>query len=146
MEIQFRRIVRAREVGIATIRPGCRSRALPRRERPRTDRLDLSTVLVRVELGAGNRLFIRGQGGPLSWEYGQPLTTVEPGTLIWSCLGPADSFEFQLLLDDEVWERGRPHQLGRGQTICVSPDFEWPEMPRVARPCQMSSSRRAVAR
>jgi hypothetical protein len=42
--------------------------------------------------------------------------------------------EFQLLLDDMIWERSQPHFLQPGHTIHISPNFEWPEIPRVSSP------------
>jgi hypothetical protein len=90
-----------------------------------------------MELGSSNRLFIRGEGGPLSWQVGQSLTLIEPGTLIWSYIGPEQRLQFHLLLDDEVWDRGEPHVLNGGETTCLTPDFDWPEMPRVTLPPQL---------
>lgn len=91
-------------------------------------------VLANVELGAHNALFIRGQGGGLSWDYGQPFTRLGNETWIWSGDARADRLEFQLLLNDEVWERARAHILEPGSSIELAPDFEWPEIPRTCPP------------
>jgi hypothetical protein len=97
-------------------------------------------VLVHLELGTNNAVFIRGQGGGLNWEAGQALTQLEQGTWIWWTDLKSESVEFQLLLDDLVWERGHPHVLEPGHTIHISPDFEWPEIPRVSSACHSVQS------
>jgi hypothetical protein len=91
-----------------------------------------SAVIVVVEVGAYHELFIRGHGGSLTWNQGQPLARVESGLWVWSTEAVATEFEFQVLLDDEVWERAEPHRLDAGSTVHVTPDFEWPEIPRSA--------------
>ncbi len=87
---------------------------------------------VNLDLGCDNAIFIRGQGGGLSWDRGQPLTLVDAQTWVWSPDDRKDKLEFQLLLDDEVWERGQKHVLEPGDSIELTPDFEWPDMPRTA--------------
>ena len=88
-------------------------------------------VVVDLELGTNDAVFIRGKGGGLSWDRGQPLTCVGSGTWAWSPRS-ADKLEFQLLLNDEVWARGEKVILEPGRTIEITPDFEWPEIPRTA--------------
>ena len=93
-----------------------------------------TTIVVHLELGTNNALYVRGRGGTLSWDSGQPLLQVERGTWVWSTDLWTDPVEFQLLLNDTIWERNQPHFLEPGHTIHISPDFEWPEMPRVSSP------------
>jgi hypothetical protein len=83
-------------------------------------------------VGSNHELFIRGHGGSLTWDQGQPLARVESGLWVWSTEADAIEFEFQLLLDDEIWERDEPHRLNAGSTVHATPDFEWPEIPRSA--------------
>jgi hypothetical protein len=95
-----------------------------------------TVVAVDLELGANNAVFIRGKGCGLRWDRGQPLTCLGPKRWIWSA-GPSDErVEFGLLLDDEVWARGEKMVLDPGRTIEITPDFEWPEIPRVATDCK----------
>jgi len=93
-----------------------------------------TTIVVHLELGTNNALFVRGRGGVLSWDSGQPLLQLERGTWVWSTDFCTDPVEFQLLLNDTIWERNQPRFLEPGHTIRISPDFEWPEMPRVSSP------------
>lgn len=91
-------------------------------------------VAAHLDLGANNALFIRGQGAGLNWERGQPLTWIDSMTWVWSARSPREVLEFQLLLNDEVWEKGLPHFVGPGDSIELTPDFEWPEIPRTSLP------------
>jgi hypothetical protein len=88
-------------------------------------------VAVNLELGGSNALFIRGQGAGLSWDFGQRLTSLDFKTWVWCAKARSEKIEFQFLLNDEVWEKGETHLLKAGDSIELTPDFEWPEIPRV---------------
>ena len=91
-----------------------------------------TVVAVDLELGANNAVFIRGKGCGLRWDRGQPLTCLGPGRWVWSAGPSQESVEFGLLLDDEVWARGEKIVLAPGRSVAITPDFEWPEIPKVA--------------
>ena len=105
--------------------PGSGSWAL---NRPRP-----AAIMVNLAVGPDDALFIRGRGGGLSWNKGQPLASVHPTRWVWSATA-AGLIEFQLLLNDQVWERGAIHMVAPGAALELTPDFEWPEIPRVAPP------------
>ena len=91
-------------------------------------------AVVNLELGADSFLAIRGSGAGLTWAKGQTMTRVDPKTWVWSTEASIHKIEFQLLLNDEVWERGDAHILEPGNSIELTPDFEWPEIPRTTLP------------
>jgi len=91
-----------------------------------------TSIVVHLELGAHNAVFVRGKGGGLSWDRGQALIRLERGIWTWSTGSCTERCEFQLLLDDAICERSEPHRLDPGHTVHISPDFEWPEIPRVS--------------
>jgi hypothetical protein len=91
-----------------------------------------TVVAVDLELGPNNSVFIRGQGCGLRWDRGQPLTCLGPWRWIWSAGPSEERVEFGLLLNDQVWARGEKIVLDPGHTIEITPDFEWPEIPKVA--------------
>ena len=93
-----------------------------------------TVVAVDLELGANNAVFIRGKGCGLRWDRGQPLTCLGPRRWVWSAGPSEEGVEFGLLLNDQVWARGDKIVLDPGRSIEITPDFEWPEMPRVAPP------------
>lgn len=110
----------------------CRFAGWGRRNAQCSRRSVRSLVMVNVELGIHNALFIRGQGADLSWDRGQPFTRLGHETWIWSADAGTERLEFQLLLNDEVWERARAHILEPGTSIELTSDFEWPEIPRTS--------------
>ena len=91
-------------------------------------------IEVSLEVGHEDAIFIRGTGGGLSWDKGQRLRYIQPTKWLWSSTPAAGTIEFQLLLNDQVWERGKTHLVEPGAWLTLTPDFEWPEIPRVAPP------------
>jgi len=91
-----------------------------------------TVVAVDLELGANNAVFIRGKGCGLRWDRGQPLTCLGSRRWVWSAGPSEERVEFGLLLNDQVWARGDKIVLDPGRSIEITPDFEWPEIPRVA--------------
>ena len=136
MNHRFHKLMQLRrEVGVALNRPSCRTRTDLKHSVPAPARTGFriwSAAIIVVEVGSTHELFIRGQGGSLSWHRGQRLTHAESGLWVWSTDADAPEFEFQVLLDDEICERAQSHRLKAGATIHVTPDFEWPEIPKTA--------------
>jgi hypothetical protein len=87
-------------------------------------------IVAKCELGTGHAVFVRGEGGGLSWHQGERLFCIEPGVWAWFSARVGNRVSFQLLLDDLIWARGKQLTLQPGQRLDVTPDFEWPEIPR----------------
>jgi hypothetical protein len=80
------------------------------------------TIEAKVDVGFGNRLFLRGQGGGLSWDHGIPLECVDSRT--WRLIVPAkDSLQFKLLINDSVWAKGEDVVATPGKRVEVVPAF-----------------------
>ncbi|HLH53012.1 MAG TPA: hypothetical protein VKY92_05285 [Verrucomicrobiae bacterium] len=88
--------------------------------------------MVHCDLGVADAIYIRGDGGSLRQDAGQRLARIQEGLWVWLTRAVAQRFEFQLLLNDEVVERSQAHLLEYGRTIHICPDFEWPDIPKVA--------------
>lgn len=117
------------------IRERCCPEVSPRQFRRAPATSTNSTVIsANLELGEGNAVFIRGAGAGLRWDVGQKLDCVGPKTWVWSVQASREIIEFQLLLNDEVWEKGEARVLEPGNSIELTPDFEWPEIPRISLP------------
>jgi hypothetical protein len=80
-------------------------------------------VTAKMDVGFGNALFIRGEGGGLSWDKGQPLDCVEGTTWVWANRRAKDHVTFKLLVNDQLWCRGENIRVEPGQTIEVLPAF-----------------------
>jgi len=83
----------------------------------------VTTIEANVDVGFGNRLFIRGQGDGLSWEKGLPLTCQEASRWVWSSEHARGQVMFKLLLNDERWAQGEDVKVEAGETIEVVPVF-----------------------
>ncbi len=80
------------------------------------------TLEANIDVGFGNRLYLRGEGDGLSWNEGVPLTC-QNGTT-WKWVGNASKpFEFKFLLNDSVWARGENLLASPGQRLQFSPSF-----------------------
>ena len=92
-------------------------------DQPQTTEQILTTVEVKVDVGFGNTLFIRGQGDGLSWDQGVPLRCLDSSTWVWSTSGAKDQLVFKLLLNDQRWSQGDNHSAPAGMKTAVSPVF-----------------------
>jgi len=106
-----------------------------------------SAVVARLELSPGNDVFIRGEGGGLSWSTGQVMKRVDRQTWVWTASRVGGTVVFQLLLNDLIWAKGEDHVLDPGSREEVVPDFEWPEIPRIScsEPPSCSGASRSLA-
>jgi hypothetical protein len=83
----------------------------------------VTTVAVKVDVGFGNTLFIRGEGGGLSWDKGQPLTCVDSSTWKWSHRPATEPVTFKVLINDQLWCRGENLKVAAGGRAEVEPSF-----------------------
>lgn len=80
------------------------------------------TIEAKIDIGFGNKLFVRGQGAGLSWDHGIPLECVDSQT--WRLIVPAtDKLQFKLLLNDSVWAQGEDVVAAPGKRVEVVPAF-----------------------
>lgn len=89
---------------------------------PKATRTLPTTIEAKIDVGFGNSLFVRGQGGGLSWERGIPLKNVDSSTWQWSA-NATDTLVFKLLLNDTVWAQGEDVKAAPGQKIEIAPAF-----------------------
>ncbi|MGC3958460.1 MAG: hypothetical protein QM813_11125 [Verrucomicrobiota bacterium] len=80
------------------------------------------TIEAKIDVGYGNNLFVRGQGGGLSWDRGLPLQNVDFKT--WRLIVSAkDKVQFKFLLNDAVWCKGEDLVAVPGKKVEVTPAF-----------------------
>jgi len=82
----------------------------------------VTTIEVKIDVGYGNTLFLRGQGSGLTWEQGVPLACVDGSTWRWT-QKVSDPITFKVLLNDQVWCAGSDFVAAPGQKVEVSPCF-----------------------
>ncbi|MGJ3242011.1 MAG: hypothetical protein ACFE0O_03500 [Opitutales bacterium] len=83
----------------------------------------VSRVVANILPGIGNKLYIRGSGGGLSWDDGQLLTFAEIGKYVWEAPALQKPIRLQLYLNDAVPAAGDPVTLNPGETLDLAPDF-----------------------
>ena len=98
--------------------------AVPAAARRARTKANDAILTVSILIGIGNKPFLRGSGGGLSWETGVPMDFEEIGK--WRWVAPADlegPVEVQVYRNDEDADRKGRHTLELGQKLEVSPVF-----------------------
>jgi hypothetical protein len=93
--------------------------AVARRELPALP----SSLTARVDVGWGNALFIRGQGGELSWEKGTPLLCAGRSTWVCAPRQANEPITCKLLLNDHLWAAGADLVVEPGSHLELAPVF-----------------------
>ncbi len=82
----------------------------------------VTTIIAEVDIGWGNQLFIRGQGGGLSWDKGTPMECLSSHT--WSLkISTAEPIVFKFLLNDQRWCNNENLLTVPGSTYIAKPCF-----------------------
>ena len=96
--------------------------AAPVPAKPVSQAPTITTIDVKLDVGFGNAVFVRGQGNGLTWERGVPLICVDGKTWRWS--GEAkDPITFKVLINDKIWSAGNDLTVTPGQKLEVAPRF-----------------------
>ena len=83
-----------------------------------------STVITaRFNAGWGNSLYIRGEGGELSWDCGIPMECQASDCWVWYSDRPVDKFVFKFALNDETWSKEENLTVSGGTTTTYYPSF-----------------------
>ena len=82
----------------------------------------VATINVKMDVGFGNAIFLRGQGSGLTWDRGIPLVCVDGRTWRWTQTVTAP-VKFKILLNDKVWSEGNDLTIAPGQKLEVAPHF-----------------------
>lgn len=80
-------------------------------------------VIVKLDVGFGNHLTIRGTGGGLSWDRGIPLRNTAADEWVWESSVPCEACEFKILINDLQYEAGENHQIYHGGIVQYVPQF-----------------------
>lgn len=82
----------------------------------------VTTIDVKLDVGFGNAVFLRGHGGGLNWERGVALSCVDGKTWRWSGT-IKEPITFKPLINDKVWSAGNDLTAKPGQKLEVKPNF-----------------------
>jgi len=82
-----------------------------------------TTIVVQLDVGFGNTLYVRGEGPGLSWEKGVPLDCVADDKWSISLAETSKPVVFKFLINDQTWCTGDDYIVQPGTTVAVSPVF-----------------------
>ncbi len=82
------------------------------------------TIIARINVGWGNSVYLRGEGGGLSWDAGVPMFCAGDDRWVWCCRTDQAPKQFKFLRNDENWALGDNEIMsGADITLCLQPDF-----------------------
>jgi hypothetical protein len=81
-----------------------------------------TTIIAEIDVGWGNSVSIRGEGGPLTWDKGVQMTYQEPHSWIWKTNTPTP-LTFKFLINDQQWSQGENQTVAAGSTYIGKPNF-----------------------
>lgn len=87
--------------------------------------VQLTRITARVDVGFGNQLYIRGEGGGLDWEQGIIMENISPYEWQFTTHFPSKQIEFKFLINDELWAEGGNLSVATGKSSISSPNFVW---------------------
>jgi len=76
-----------------------------------------------VDVGYGNTLFVRGEGGELSWDEGIILECVSNDEWKFTTSSKDKKLTFKFLFNDVEWAQGVDLVVKKGQTSVSTPQF-----------------------
>ena len=82
-----------------------------------------TTITAKIDVGFGNRLFIRGEGPGLDWNKGTLLDCVADDRWVISISRVKEPVTFKFLLNDEIWSIGDDYVAEPGASFSVTPLF-----------------------
>ena len=88
-------------------------------------KIQTTRIVARVDVGFGNQLYIRGEGGGLSWDSGVIMVNLSPYEWAITTHFPAKEIEFKFLINDELWAEGPNMRVLVGKESVSSPMFLW---------------------
>ncbi len=81
-------------------------------------------VMVKIDVGFKNALYIRGNAPGLSWQKGKLMKNMGPDSWFWETDAPiGKDREFKVLINDQTYEDGENHKLSPGTTVQFTPRF-----------------------
>ncbi|OIO59942.1 MAG: hypothetical protein COZ46_02185 [Verrucomicrobia bacterium CG_4_10_14_3_um_filter_43_23] len=84
-----------------------------------------SVIRAHVDIGWGNTLYIRGEGGGLNWKQGIPMQNKTGDEWIYKAQSPTQGITFKLLINDneDCWCDGENMRVAAGKATDVYPNF-----------------------
>lgn len=90
-----------------------------------------TTIVAKVDVGWGNSVYLRGQGGGLSWDVGDLMVCGKNDEWTWSAPASAGTITFKFIRNDLHWAIGPNQTVRAGATSVSTPTFPpWETLPK----------------
>lgn len=83
----------------------------------------LTTITAKVDVGFGNALYIRGEGGGLDWDEGQLMECIDSDEWSWTSSSANTGIVFKFLINDQLWSLGEDLTVPAGGVSISEPRF-----------------------
>ncbi len=80
-------------------------------------------VVANIDVGFGNKLYLRGDAPGLSWKKGVPMDCKSAGSWSITMSGVKETFEFKVLINDVHWAIGGNNIAKPNATNSSNPTF-----------------------
>jgi hypothetical protein len=82
-----------------------------------------TTIIAKVDVGYGNSVYIRGEGGGLNWENGILMENTGNDEWSWQTKANSGVLSFKFLINDQYWCSGENFVSMPGETSIWTPTF-----------------------
>ncbi|MBC2600964.1 hypothetical protein [Puniceicoccus vermicola] len=83
----------------------------------------VTRIIARVDVRFGNALYVRGEGGGLSWTQGTPMENLSSDEWKLETTEADSGIVFKFLVNDEIWANGEDQTVAAGGTSISTPSF-----------------------
>jgi hypothetical protein len=80
-------------------------------------------IVAWADVGWGNSIYVRGGGGGLAWDIGEPMICLTGDQWVWSYPADAGPREIKFLRNDTDWALGENNQVLRQKLLVLTPQF-----------------------
>ena len=84
-----------------------------------------TNIIANIDIGFGNTLYIRGEGGGLSWDKGLLLENISSSEWALKIEKATGTITFKFLINDKIWSEGENLSIQAGRRSVHSPVFIW---------------------
>lgn len=83
----------------------------------------LTRIMADADVGYGNILYLRGEGGGLSWDTGVAMNNDGDNKWSWVVESTDEQITFKFVINDLMWSAGDNLTVARGKTSVSTPSF-----------------------
>ena len=90
---------------------------------PKPNTMVATTIIAQIDIGFGNILYIRGNGGGLSWDQGLAMENATADQWRITLGKTTKPVTFKFLVNDLTWSAGEDYVVEPGSTVTLVPTF-----------------------